>query len=82
MEFGPTTSNLEAQPARSLRQTGHNESFREKLLNYLMNDMANSTDPVKVHFANWAIPFFYPYKGMEGKFPGGVPEILSKGVRN
>ena len=27
---------------------------------------------------------FYPYRGMEGKFPGGVgvPETFSKGVRD
>ena len=24
---------------------------------------------------------FYPYGGVEGKFPGGVPEVLSRGVR-
>ena len=25
---------------------------------------------------------FYSYRGMEGEFPGGVPQILSKGVRD
>ena len=29
-----------------------------------------------------AIPFFYPYRGMEGKFPGGVSETFSKGVKD
>ena len=28
----------------------------------------------------WAIPFFYPYRGAEGKFHGGLPEAFSEGV--
>ena len=27
------------------------------------------------------LSIFYPYRGVEGKFPGGAPEAFSKGVR-
>ena len=30
---------------------------------------------------NWAVPFFYSYRDMEGKFPGGVPGAFSQGSR-
>ena len=86
--FGITTFNLSSSQLKThaglglmVMLAGH-ESVIDQIMKVFKIEIVYSLFLVKQNCRIMGYSIFYTYRGMKGKFPEGVPEKFSKGVRD